>query len=101
MGGNAVYNIDRRSKNDGEFEKCMREYFENAGKKLANELTGTREAIKILAKDKVRDFMVGTDIGLSKEEKEYLLNLIISSMYQSFCYGYGIGKIECKAGKKA
>ena len=34
--------------------------------------------------------------GLDEAEREYLRALIVSSMYQSFCYGYGIGKIEGK-----
>jgi len=29
--------------------------------------------------------------------KGYLRELIVSGMYQSFCYGYSIGKIEGKS----
>jgi hypothetical protein len=34
------------------------------------------------------------DRGLDKQEREFLSVLIQMSMYQSFCYGYGVGKIE-------
>jgi len=37
------------------------------------------------------------DVGLDEAEREYLRELIVSGMYQSFCYGYSIGKIEGKS----
>lgn len=88
--------MNKRKKNTVEynFEEKIKQYLEQAKKKLENELSGTREAIKLIAGDKTRDFIQVTDRGLDKEEREFLSVLIITSMYQSFCYGYGIGKIE-------
>lgn len=95
-----MYNSPKKIDSSNEFEKNIKEYLEQARQKLANDLTGTREAIKIIATDKTRDFMIAMDKGLDKEERDYLSNLIVTSMYQSFCYGYGIGKIEGKTNSK-
>lgn len=78
----------------GDFEKTMKEYLKQGKDKLTNDLAGTREAIRLIAEDKTKDFLKTMDKGLDKSEREYLAMLIVSSMYQSFCYGYGIGKIE-------
>jgi hypothetical protein len=76
------------------FESILKEYLRQGKEKLENELTGTREAIKLIAKDKTKSFMMTMDLGLNEEERKCLHSLIVTSMYQSFCYGYGIGKIE-------
>ncbi len=76
------------------FESIIKEYLHQGKEKLENDLAGTREAIKLIAKDKTKNFMRTMDLGLSEEERNCLHSLIITSMYQSFCYGYGIGKIE-------
>lgn len=76
------------------FENIIKEYLHQGKEKLENDLAGTREAIKIIAKDKTKNFMRTMDMGLSEEERDCLHSLIVTSMYQSFCYGYGIGKIE-------
>ncbi len=81
-------------KNSLNFEKMMRIYLRQARLKLEGDLTGTREAIRLIAGEKTRDFVEVMDIGLGREEREFLKMLIITSMHQSFCYGYGIGKIE-------
>jgi len=81
-------------KNTNDFEKIIKEYLNQGKQKLLNDLSGTREAIKLIADDRVRDFIMTADKGLDKEERSFLGMLIVSSMYQSFCYGYGIGKIE-------
>ena len=81
-------------KNSMNFEKMMKLYLRQARLKLDGDLTGTREAIRLIAAEKARDFVEAMDIGLGKEEREFLKMLIITSMHQSFCYGYGIGKIE-------
>ncbi len=77
-----------------DFESVMREYLKHGREKLEKELGGTREAIKLIAMDKTREFIKTMDKGLDKDEREFLSCLIVASMYQSFCYGYGIGKIE-------
>lgn len=77
-----------------DFEGTIREYLKQGREKLIKDLTGTREAIKLIASDRMREFMLVTDRGLNKEERDYLIEIIVSSMYQTFCYGYGIGKIE-------
>lgn len=81
-------------KNTGDFEKTIKEYLKQGKNKLTNDLAGTREAIKLIADDKIKDFMITMDKGLNKEERSFLSSLIVAGMYQSFCYGYGIGKIE-------
>lgn len=82
------------------FDSTIREYLKQGREKLIKDLTGTREAIKLIANDKARDFMLVTDRGLNKEERDYLVEIIISSMCQTFCYGYGIGKIEGKTNSR-
>ncbi|MCX7709757.1 MAG: hypothetical protein N2484_07885 [Clostridia bacterium] len=82
------------------FENAIREYLKQGKEKLDKELQGTREAIKLIAKDKTKEFMQAMDKGLDKDEREFLSALIVSSMYQSFCYGYGIGKIEGRTNNK-
>ncbi len=82
------------TKHESEFEKTIKKYLKQGREKLTNELSGTREAIKLIACDRTRDFIRVMDKGLDKDEREFLISLIVNSMYQSFCYGYGIGKIE-------
>lgn len=76
------------------FESIIKDYLHQGKEKLENDLVGTKEAIKLIAKDKTKTFMQTMDLGLDEEERNCLHSLIITSMYQSFCYGYGIGKIE-------
>ena len=92
------YNLSniKRDHDKNNFEKMIKEYLKQARAKLEYELTGTREAMKLISKEKTKEFIKTMDRGLDEEEREYLSNLIVSSMYQSFCYGYGIGKIEGK-----
>ena len=91
---------DNYNNNSNNFEKTMREYLKQARKRLDSEFAGTREAIKLVATDKMRNFMQAMDKGLNKEERDYLSSLITEGMYQSFCYGYGVGKIEGAHRKK-
>lgn len=84
----------KKSRNDGDFEKTIKQYLKQGKEKLSKDLAGTREAIKLIADDKTRDFLKTMDRGLNKEERDFLSALIVTGMYQSFCYGYGIGKIE-------
>lgn len=85
---------ERKCEDSTGFEKTIKEYLKQGRVKLENDLAGTREAIKLIARDKTRDFIQVMDKGLNKEERDFLSMMIISSMYQAFCYGYGIGKIE-------
>ena len=78
------------------FETTIKQYLKQGKDKLENDLAGTREAIRLIAEDKTRNFIRTMDKGLDKAEREYLTMLMITSMYQVFCYGYGIGKIEGK-----
>jgi len=80
--------------NSLDFEKTIKCYLKQAREKLNGDLAGTREAMKIIAAEKARSFIETMDRGLDKNEREFLKALFISSMHQSFCYGYGIGKIE-------
>ena len=81
-------------KNSVNFEKMMRVYLRQARVKLDGDLSGTREAIRLIAAEKTKDFVEAMDMGLNREERDFLKMLIVTSMHQSFCYGYGIGKIE-------
>ncbi|MGI6668293.1 MAG: hypothetical protein ACOX4M_02285 [Acetivibrionales bacterium] len=89
-----------KTRNNFKFEKTMKFYLRQANKKLNYELPGTREAIKLIAAEKIKYFIEMMDKGLDKEEREFLKALIITSMHQSFCYGYGIGKIEGNTNEK-
>lgn len=84
----------RRNGHDSDFEKTIKQYLKQGRDKLSRDLAGTREAIKLIAEDKTRDFLKTMDKGLDREEREFLSSLIVTGMYQSFCYGYGIGKLE-------
>lgn len=86
-------NSEKETKGNN-FESTIKEYLKQGREKLEKDLAGTREAVKIISRDKVKEFMKTMDKGLNKEEREYLHALIVASMYQSFCYGYGIGKME-------
>lgn len=87
-------------KNSTNFERTMKFYLKQANERLNCELPGTREAIKLIAAEKIKYFIEIMDKGLDKEEREFLKVLIIASMHQSFCYGYGIGKIEGNSNEK-
>lgn len=87
-------------KNSMNFEKTIKCYLKQGMEKLQGDLAGTREAIKLIAADKTQDFMEAMDRGLDKDEREFLKAIIITSMHQSFCYGYGIGKIEGNTNEK-
>ena len=91
---------NRVFKNSDDFEKTIREYLKQGKEKLEKDLLGTREAIKLIARDKTRDFIKIMDKGLDQTERDFLCALIVSSMHQSFCYGYGIGKIEGKTSNR-
>jgi len=83
-----------------DFEQRIREYLRQGKEKLIYDLVGTREAIKLIACEKTKEFVKTMDKGLDRSEREFLSDLIVSSMYQSFCYGYGIGKIEGRTNNK-
>lgn len=83
-----------------EIEKAMREYLKQGRKKLERDLDGTKEAIRVIAKDKAREYILYIDRGMDKYERECLCDMVISCMYKSFCYGYGIGKIEGKTNNR-
>ena len=72
--------------NRSDFEKTLRLYLKQAREKLDGDLPGTRDAIKPIAADKSRIFSEITVSCLSKDEREFLKSLIISSMRYSFCY---------------
>lgn len=93
-------NSENKCGSGNQFEKAIKEYLSEGRNKLETDLSGTREAIKIIARDKVKDFMRIMDRGLSREERDFLTILIIGGMYQSFCFGYGVGKMESKTNNK-
>jgi len=90
----------KKIENANSFETQMKKYLNQGREKLSSDLAGTREAIKLIAQEKTRDFIQVMDKGLDKNERAFLRDIIVASMYQSFCYGYGIGKIEGTANNK-
>ena len=78
----------------------IKEYTIEANSKLNDQYTGTKQAIRLIAEEKVREFMVTGDIGLNKEEKELLVAFIAGGMMQSFSLGYGVGKVEGETKKQ-
>ena len=78
----------------------IKEYTIEANGKLNDQYTGTKQAIRLIAEEKVREFMVTGDIGLNKEEKELLVAFIAGGMMQSFSLGYGVGKVEGETKKQ-
>lgn len=90
----------KKMEDSSDFERMIKEYLKQGRDRLENELVGTREAIRLIAADKTRDFIKTMDKGLDKPERDFLGAIIMSSMYQAFCYGYGIGKIEGKTNNK-
>lgn len=81
-------------------EKLIKEYIEEARSRLETEFVGTREAIKQISEEKVTEYLVYTDKNMSKDERALLSAVFTLSMYQSFCYGYGIGRVEGSTSKK-
>lgn len=88
---------ERKKNNNESFEIMLREFLMRGKEKLESELPGTREAIKIIAAGKTKEFMKIMDKGLDKDERELLNSLIIKGMFQSFCYGYSYGMIESRS----
>ncbi|HEY9060900.1 MAG TPA: hypothetical protein VIO64_10435 [Pseudobacteroides sp.] len=84
----------KNTNNYGEFENTVKQYIKEGRMKLQNDLIQTSHAIHSIAQNKTKCFIKNMDKGLDKEEREYLTSLILTSMHQAFCYGYGIGKIE-------
>ena len=78
----------------------IKEYTIEANLKLDDQYTGTKQAIKQIADEKAREFMVTGDIGLNVEEKGLLAAFIAGGMMQSFSLGYGVGKVEGETKKQ-
>ncbi len=79
-----------------DFEKILREYLRQAKSKLEHEYTSTREAMKLVAENKTKEFMQTMDRGLDREERDYLSSLIVSGMYQSFVMDMELEKLKEK-----
>ncbi|HCS75882.1 MAG TPA: hypothetical protein DIW17_18670 [Clostridiales bacterium] len=69
-------------------------YTIEANLRLDDQYVGTKEAIQLIAEEKAGEFILIGDIGLTRAEKQLLMNLIAGSMMQSFSLGYGVGKVE-------
>lgn len=78
----------------------IKEYTKLGNKRLDEQYSGTKQAILLIASEKVRDFMRTGDKGLSKDERELLAKLIGNAMFQSFSLGFGVGKVEGLTKKK-
>jgi len=85
---------NKNSNDYTDFENTVKAYIKQGKMKLQTDLVQTSQAIYSIAQNKTKCFIKNMDKGLDKEEREYLTSLILSSMHQAFCYGYGIGKIE-------
>lgn len=78
----------------------IKEYTREANFKLEDQYNGTKEAIRLIAEERAGEFILMGDIGLTKDEKQLLAELIAASMMQSFSLGYGVGKVEGKTKKQ-
>lgn len=72
----------------------IKEYTIEGNTKLDEHFTGTKQAIRIIAEEKVKEFMMTGDVGLGSEERELLAAFIAGGMMKSFSLGYGVGKVE-------
>jgi hypothetical protein len=86
--------------NDSEIENIIRKYLSEAKERLDSDFIGSREAIKEISDEKVKEFILYADMKFGKKEAELLKALYASSMCQAFCYGYGLGKAEETANRK-
>lgn len=86
--------------NASKFEMDMKSYLSEAKERLDTEFQGTREAIKMIASEKTKEYIQFIDKGLDKKERELLSAVCTAAMYQAFCYGYGIGKVEGSTQRK-
>jgi hypothetical protein len=87
--------------NSDELTKILQGYIREGKNRLENELAGTRGAIDIISKEKVKKFIKDMDRGLSPQEREHLSASFVISMYQAFCYGYSLGRLEGEKNVKA
>ena len=76
------------------FEQKMKENIKQAKKRLDSDFKGSKEAMLLQAMDKVKQFQIACDTILGMEEKEILTFMLLNSMFQTFSYGYGIGRVE-------
>ncbi len=72
----------------------IKEYTLEGNHKLDDQYTGTKQAILLIAEEKVREFMLAGDVGLGKEERDLMVLLTAGAMMQSFSLGFGVGKVE-------
>ena len=72
----------------------VKKFTKEGNMKLDKQYVGTRQAILQISREKMQEYMRIGDIGLGEEERELLVLIIAGSMMQSFCLGYGIGKVE-------
>lgn len=72
----------------------LKEFSREGSQKLTNQYTGTRQAMFVIAREKVQEFMRVGDVGLAEEDRELLSSIFAKGMMQGFSLGYGIGKVE-------
>lgn len=72
----------------------IRAFTREGCEKLNKQYTGTRQAMKVIAGEKVQEFMRIGDVGLSKEDRSLLASILVRSMMQGFSLGYGVGRVE-------
>lgn len=85
---------------DLNIESIIRKYLSEAKSRLDTDFLGSREAIKEISDEKVREFLVYTDLSFGEKDRELLKTLYASSMCQAFCYGYGLAKAEEASNRK-
>ena len=72
----------------------MKFHLNEAQERLGNDFSASREAMLSIAQEKVKQFQLASASIIENEEKEILMLMIVGAMFQSFSYGYGIGKVE-------
>jgi len=85
---------------DANIENIIRKFLLEAKNRLDTDFMGSREAMKEISDEKVREFLLYTDMNFNTKEKELLKTIYASSMCQAFCYGYGVAKAEETANRK-
>ncbi len=83
-----------------EFNQRMKRNINHAQERLDTDFIGSKEAMLLIAKEKVREFQIASDTIIHDEVQDILSLLIVGGMYQAFSYGYGIGKVEGETLKK-
>jgi len=77
-----------------ELGELIKSFAREGSIKLNGQYTNIKEAMFELSQEKVQEFMRMADVGLAREEREFLAMMFARCMAQGFAVGYGLGKAE-------